>query len=210
MDSSSRYSSAEIRSGFFVLLSILILLVMTFVVGGFLKGGSDEWKVRFGYLNGLEDSAPVYYAGREVGKVSKIEIVRGDPRPILVTVKVSPEAYVRADSQAYIDTLGMMGEKFVEISPGSPDAKALEKGNVIEGHDPIAMHVMIGKMNRLADQMDVMVKSLNPLVENTNSILEGHEEEISKSITNINQITANLRDMTDDLKHRPWRLLRKG
>lgn len=210
MASSSNYSSTEIRSGFFVILSILILLVMTFVVGGIFKGGSEEWKVRFGYLNGLEDSAPVYYAGREVGKVSKIEIVRGAPRPILVTVKVSPDAYVRTDSQAYIDTLGMMGEKFVEISPGSPDAKAMEKGSVIEGHDPIAMHVMVGKMNRLADQMDVMVKSLNPLVESASAILEGHEEEISKSITNINQITANLRDMTDDLKHRPWRLLRKG
>lgn len=210
MASSSNYSSTEIRSGFFVILSILILLVMTLVVGGIFKGGSEEWKIRFGYLNGLEDSAPVYYAGREVGKVSKIEIVRGAPRPILVTVKVSPDAYVRTDSQAYIDTLGMMGEKFVEISPGSPDAKALEKGSVIEGHDPIAMHVMVGKMNRLADQMDVMVKSLNPLVESASSILEGHEEEISKSITNINQITANLRDMTDDLKHRPWRLLRKG
>ncbi|HOE68713.1 MAG: mce related protein [Candidatus Omnitrophica bacterium ADurb.Bin314] len=210
MSSEPGYSSAEIRSGFFVLLAIVILLVMTFVVGGWLKGGTDEWQVRFSYLNGLEDSAPVYYAGREVGKVTKIEIIQGAPRPILVTVKVSPEAYVRKDSQSYIDTLGMMGEKFVEISPGSPDAPAMEKGNIIEGTDPIAMHQMVSKMNLLADQMDAMVKTLNPLIANTNNLLEGHEEEISKTLTNIHEITANLRDMTEDLKQRPWRLVRKG
>ena len=53
MGSSSNYSSAEIRSGFFVLFAVVLLLVLTFVVGGYLKSGADEWKVRFGYVNGL-------------------------------------------------------------------------------------------------------------------------------------------------------------
>lgn len=210
MDSSSGYSSAEIKSGFFVLLAIVILLVMTFIVGGWLKGGANEWKVRFGYLNGLADSAPVYYAGREVGKVAKIEIIQGEPRPVLVTVKVSPAAHIRKDSIAYIDTLGMMGEKFVELSLGSMEAPAMEKGTVIEGVDPIPMHVLIRKMNLLADQVDVMVKNLNPLLETTNNIVTGNQEAISKSIANLHQVTANIRDMTEDLKHRPWRLIRKG
>lgn len=210
MDSSSGYSSAEIRSGFFVVIAIVILLVMTFIVGGWLKGGANEWKIRFGYLNGLADSAPVYYAGREVGKVAKIELVRGAPKPVIVTVKITPEAYVRKDSVAHIDTLGMMGEKFVEISLGSQDAPPMESGTIIEGVDPIPMHVLIRKMNMLADQVDIMVKNLNPLLETTGSLVEGHQEEIAKSITNLHQVTANLRDMTEDLKHRPWRLVRKG
>lgn len=192
------------------MLTIVLLLVLTFVVGGWLKGGANEWKIRFGYLNGLADSAPVYYAGREVGKVSKIELVRGEPRPVLVTVKISPEAYVRKDSVAYIDTLGMMGEKFVEISLGAMKSPEMEPGTIIEGVDPIPMHVLIRKMNLLADRMDTMVDSLNPLLQKTNDLLEGHQEEISKSIANIHQVTANLRDMTDDLKHHPWKLLRKG
>lgn len=210
MDSSSSYSSAEIKTGFFVFITIVILLILTFIVGGWLKGGAAEWKIRFGYINGLADSAPVYYAGREVGKVGSIEIIKGDPRPVLVTVKISPDAVVRQDSVAYIDTLGMMGEKFIEISLGSLNSPVKSQGAIIEGVDPIPMHLLIRKMNLLADEVNVMVKNLDPILEMTNNLLKGHEEEISKSISNLHQVTANLRDMTENLKRHPWRLLRKG
>ena len=210
MDSSNSYSSSEIKSGFFVLVTIVMLLVLTFVVGGYFKKGANEWKIQFGYLNGLSDSAPVYYAGREVGKVDRIQILPGEPRPVMVTVKISKEAYVRKDSVAYIDTLGMMGEKFVEISVGSQDAPAMETGQVIKGLDPIPMHVLIRKMNLLADEVAEMTDNLNPLLKVTNEIVGGNKEEISKSISNLHEVTANLRDMTTDLKLHPWRLIRKG
>ncbi len=210
MDSSKSYSSSEIKSGFFVLVALVMLLVLTFVVGGYFKKGANEWKVQFGYLSGLSDSAPVYYAGREVGKVDSIQILRGSNRPVLVTIKVSNDAYVRQDSVAYIDTLGMMGEKFIEISVGSKDAPPLEAGKVIEGVDPIPMHVLIRKMNLLADEVETMTVSLNPLLKNVNDVVAGNKEEISKSLTNLHEVSANLRDMTADLKLHPWRLVRKG
>lgn len=210
MDSSNAYSSSEIKSGFFVLVSLILLLVLTFVVGGYFKKGANEWKIQFGYLNGLSDSAPVYYAGREVGKVDSIQIVRGVPRPILVTVKVSQDVFVRKDSVAYIDTLGMMGEKFIEISVGTKDAPAMEVGQIIEGKDPIAMHVLIRKMNLLADEVAQMTDSLNPLLKTVNDVVGGNKEEISRSIGNLHEVSANLRDMTADLKLHPWRLVRKG
>jgi phospholipid/cholesterol/gamma-HCH transport system substrate-binding protein len=210
MDSSNSYSSSEIKSGFFVLITLVLLLVLTFVVGGYFKKGANEWKVEFGYLSGLADDAPVYYAGREVGKVTRIELRPGQPKPVLVTVNVSPDAYVRQDSVAYIDTLGMMGEKFIEISVGSKDAPAKDPEQVIEGVDPIAMHVLIRKMNLLADEVSQMTESLNPLLKTTNDIVSGNKEEISKSIGNLQEVSANLRDMTADLKLHPWRLIRKG
>jgi len=210
MDASNAYSSSEIKSGFFVMVTFVLLLMLTFVVGGYFKKGANEWKVRFGYLSGLSDSAPVYYAGREVGKVDSIQITPGAVRPVLVTIKVSKDAYVRKDSVAYIDTLGMMGEKFIEISVGSKDSPALETGKVIEGVDPIPMHVLIRKMNLLADEVATMTESLNPLLKTTNALVGGNKEEISKSIGNLHEVTANLRDMTADLKLHPWRLVRKG
>ncbi|MFH1799997.1 MAG: MlaD family protein [Candidatus Omnitrophota bacterium] len=210
MDSANTYSASEIKSGFFVLVALVLLLIMTFVVGGYFKKGANEWKVQFGYLSGLSDSAPVYYAGREVGKVDGIQIVPGSARPVLVTVKVSKDAYVRTDSVAYIDTLGMMGEKFIEISVGSENAPPMEVGKVIEGVDPIPMHVLIRKMNLLADEVSEMTEDLNPLLKTVNDVVGGNKEEISKSIGNLHEVSANLRDMTAELKLHPWRLIRKG
>jgi len=43
-----------------------------------------------------------------------------------------------------------------------------------------------------------------------NDVVGGNKEEISKSIGNLQEVSSNLRDMTADLKLRPWRLVRKG
>ena len=86
----------------------------------------------------------------------------------------------------------------------------METGKVIQGVDPIPMHVLIRKMNLLADEVAEMTDSLNPLLKTMNDVVGGNKEEISKSISNLHEVSANLRDMTSDLKFRPWRLVRKG
>jgi ABC-type transporter Mla subunit MlaD len=48
------------------------------------------------------------------------------------------------------------------------------------------------------------------LLKTTSDIVQGNKEEISKSVANLHEVTANLRDMTADLKLHPWRLIRKG
>jgi len=227
-----KYSAAEVKSGAFIIFSAVLLLAMTFIVGGYLGGDTKVWNARFGYVGGLEEGSPVYFAGREVGKVDKLEVLPGKERPIIVTLRVSVDILLRDNSQVYIDTLGMMGEKIVELSPGTEDAPLLQEGATLEGVDPIAMHVMIRKMNLLADRMDEMTASLNPFiveiehfmqeqmtpmmkevnaaVSGVNGILGGNSENLAVMIANFTETSANLRDMTHDLKYRPWRLMRKN
>jgi phospholipid/cholesterol/gamma-HCH transport system substrate-binding protein len=170
------YSSSEVKSGFFILFSITALLVMTFVVGGLRGGEKVIWKIRFGYVGGLEKGAPVYFAGREVGKVKQLDVQNGEERPIVITVEVPKDIIVRADSQAYVDTLGMMGEKLVEISPGTKAAAALTPGATIEGEDPIPMHEMIGKLNLLSGEMVKMSSSLNPMIKSLNDLMQKNSD----------------------------------
>ena len=152
----------------------------------------------------------MHFAGHEVGKVERIEVLRGEDRPILLTIRVSGDIQLRKDSESFINTLGLMGEKFVELTPGSNQQPLLPPGSVIDGTDPIPMYLLIQKADLLADRMEEMTESLNPLMKRLDGLMEGHQEEVSKIITNIDETTANLRDMTHDLKFRPWRLLRKG
>ena len=204
------YSSAEVKSGFLVAVSLILLFALTFVVGAFTAGKTQSWQIRFGYVSGLEKNAPVYYAGHEVGKVDRIEVLPGQDRPILLTVRISDKVKLRRDSQSFIDTLGLMGEKFVELTPGSSQVDFLGKGTVIQGTDPIPMYLLIQQMNLLANRMDEMTASLNPMMKRFNEMLTGNEEEVAKMIANFHETSANLRDMTNDLKYRPWRLIRKG
>lgn len=204
------YSQAEVKSGFLITASLVVLFMLTFVVGRFVGGSTRELQVRFGYISGLEKNAPVHFSGHEVGKVDKIEITRGQEKSVLVTLRISDKVDVRENSQCMVDTLGLLGEKFLEITSGTLDSPILKPGGILTGTDPIPMYLLIRKMNLLADRMDEMTVSLNPLVQRMDTLLAGNEEEVSKMISNLNETSANLRDMTHELKFHPWRLLRKG
>jgi len=204
-----KYSSAEVKSGFLIVLSMGLLIGLCFAVGGSVSGKSRDWQVRFGYISGLEKNAPVYYAGHEVGKVSGIEIIPSAERSVLLTLRMKESIQLRSDSDAFVDTLGLMGEKFLEVTPGSIGSPDLDSGSVLEGTDPIPVHVMVRKMNLLADLMEDLTLQLNPMIEKLNGFMTGHEEEIAKTLANLQETSANVRDMTHDLKFRPWRLVRK-
>jgi len=206
----ANYSSSEVKSGILVTTALVLLFGLTFIVGRYTSGAKHDYKVRFGYVSGLEVNAPVYYAGHEVGKVGGIEVLSGEEKPILVTVTIRENIRLKTDSNAFIDTLGMMGEKFVELSPGKAKSPVIQSGSVIEGTDPIPMYVLIQKMNLLADRMDELTTSMNPIMETMDDVLTGNKEEIAKTIANLHETSANVRDMTHDLKFRPWRLVRKG
>src|SRR3989338_3740859 len=195
----SEYSSSEIKSGALITIYLVLLFGLTFVVGRYMSGKTHEYKVRFGYIAGLEANAPVYYAGREVGKVDKIEILSSEPRPILLTVNVKEHIRLRQDSKSFIDTLGLLGEKFLELTPGSVEMPILQSGSVVEGTDPIPMYLLIQKMNLLADRIDELTVSLNPMVKTMSDVVADHSEEISKTVANLHETSANIRDMTHDL-----------
>jgi len=228
------YSGAEVKSGVFVTIALLLLLGLTVIVGRFSASETRTWQIEFGYISGLEKNAPVRYAGHEVGKVKSIEVRRQAERPIVVTVDLEATLDLKQGSEAFIDTLGMMGEKYVEIKPGDPSKPALGAGQVLTGTDPIPMYLLVQKMNLMADRMDELTQSLNPLMEEMNGVmssskqeisgiltnldqttaamnklLNGNKEEIARILSNFDQSSANIRDMTHDLKFRPWRILRK-
>lgn len=206
----SAYSSSEVKSGLFISVALVLLVGLTFWVGGFMSGETKNYQIQFGYIGGLTHNASVYFAGVEVGKVDAIEVIKGDERPVIVTVSVLEEIEIKVDSNAVVDVLGMMGEPIISISAGSEEAPLLQTGTVLRGEDPIPVYQMIGKMNKLADRMDEMTESLMPLIKQVTSYTTGHKEEIAKIIANIHETSANVRDLTHDLKFRPWRLVRKG
>ncbi len=167
------YSSNEVKSGVLIAVSLVLLFVLTFIVGSFVTGETKTYQVRFGYIAGLEDNSPVYYSGREVGKVDLIEVFSDQEEPVLLTIRIAADIDLREDTDAFIDTLGMMGEKLVELTSGSVDKPVLKSGAVINGTDPIPMYLLISKMNLLADRMDTMTEVLTPMVTQFDAFFSG-------------------------------------
>ncbi len=129
----SNTKTVEILVGIFVsfgLVSLLILALNVSNLGGF--GSSHYYTViaKFDNVSGLKDRSAVMIAGVTVGRVSSITV---DPLTFEAIVKITIDDKfneVPVDSDAGIYTAGLLGEKYIGITPGgAPDF--LEQGSEI-------------------------------------------------------------------------------
>ena len=88
----------------------------------------------FKNVQGLTGGAPIWFAGKEIGAVKSLEFQQGQIR---ATLKIEPLIlkYLKTDSEAEILTMGLLGYKFVSLTPGSPQAPALAARRCPAGED---------------------------------------------------------------------------
>lgn len=203
--------SAEIRAGLMVTLSALVLLGLLIASSRahFLQPVSTR-KVLFNYIGGLSKNAPVHFAGHNVGKVEKIHFITSPKTQLEVTISLAKDVPVRQDSEAFIDTLGFMGEKYLEITVGKDASPLLGEADPIKGTDPIPMMEMIKKGNEIMDEFQKTTQHLKTLTEDLTKIMGDNREQLDGIFQNLNVTSGNLKDMTSDLKTHPWKLLRKS
>lgn len=192
--------SFEVKVGIFILVGLIILFVMIFSIGEvyWIKRGAHI-KVIFNFANGIAMNAPVRLAGIEVGEIDGIKIYYDT---VEKQTKVELVAWIKKDikiqenSVAVINTLGLLGEKYLEIFPGRSE-RYLEDGEVLIGKDPISVEDMTGEFKRLADDAAVIMKRL-----------KNGEGTIGKLLTD-ETIYGNLEAFTEDIKQNPWKLMNK-
>ncbi|MFN3534276.1 MAG: outer membrane lipid asymmetry maintenance protein MlaD [Desulfatiglandales bacterium] len=124
----------ELTVGFFVLIGILCLGYLTIKVGKMeIMGGSGyEIKAVFSNVGGLSTGSDVTIAGVRVGSVSRIELLDYNAR---VTMRIFEGVKIQEDAIASVKTKGLIGEKYIEISPGGSDT-ALLPGETLRDTQP--------------------------------------------------------------------------
>lgn len=152
----------EFKVGLFVFLGLFVFFVIVFSISDFSLRQGYTFIVRFNFVSGLEPTAPVRLAGVKVGEVKEIKVGRGHP-PVEALLWLKKSTPVGKDSRVYISSLGLLGEKYVEISPG--DSPVLIKpGETIIGCDPISVQELshlgkqaIGKVNRVVGNLEEII-----------------------------------------------------
>jgi phospholipid/cholesterol/gamma-HCH transport system substrate-binding protein len=127
--------SLELGTGLFVLLGFAALFFLTTQLpgSGISVGGAAGYKVtaRFDNIGDLKGGSPVSMAGVRIGRVESVAFDSGDYRAV-VTMRIDPQ-YNRIpdDSDASIQTQGLLGGKYVGIGPGGSE-NYLKDGSQIE------------------------------------------------------------------------------
>ena len=137
-------SRVNIAVGIFVLLGILAMGYLSVQLGrvSFLGGGGYRVTVDFPSVGGLKAGSSVEIAGVEIGRVEKIGLVDYQAR---VTLRVHTGIKLQEDSIASIKTKGLIGEKYIRISPGGSEKIIPPNGKIREVEAPVDFEELLSK-----------------------------------------------------------------
>ena len=166
----TRYSALRVGLVIATGLALLGFAIVTIGQGARFLARSETIEAHFRRINGLQTGAPVTLAGVQIGAVDSIYFPQ-DPAADYVVVRMWVERAaierVRADSVAQINTMGLLGDKFVELSPGTAASPAAEAGQVLAARDPIDLETLLQKKGT-----DDLVANLIAISNSTRSLLE--------------------------------------
>ncbi|MBI1893355.1 MAG: outer membrane lipid asymmetry maintenance protein MlaD [Candidatus Rokubacteria bacterium] len=134
----------EVVVGLFVLVGILALGYLSIKLGKVEIFGHRGYAVYalFPSVGGLKTGATVEIAGVPIGRVDSITLAEYQAR---VTMLVNPKVKLSDDSIVSIKTKGLIGEKFVQISPGGSDRVVPPGGRLREVEAPVDFEELISK-----------------------------------------------------------------
>ena len=200
---------------------------------------SLSFYVTYHFAGGIEVGSPVRVSGIKVGKVEKIEffapsedetpISLSEPgsanksknkalAPLRLKISVQKEASigVRQDSRFYINLAGIIGERYIEITPGHLTTPQVRPGEVVAGVDPPRIDQLIsqsfdlaGKIKDIIDEnrgditrsIELLLKLSNGLNKTLSWVDKSaiFKTDLSKLVENLIAITTSVKKVTDEV-----------
>ena len=117
------------RIGLFMILGLIILGVFIIKIEDIPVGERGDRltvSARFTSVAGLDRKAAVRIAGVRVGKVEAVDL---DGSEAVLTLSLNPLVRLHQGASAQVTSLGMLGDKYIEILPGDPDLPLLPDGS---------------------------------------------------------------------------------
>lgn len=135
-----RITWEQVRAGAVILAGLLILAVGLFLVGrtGHVFGERYRLVTLMHTAQGLVRGAAVQLAGQNVGQVDEVQLIEPGRRPpggeavaVWLAVNREVQSQIRADSEARLRTQGLLGDRVIDIRPGTAEASVLADGDTL-------------------------------------------------------------------------------
>ena len=176
------------------------------------KPSGNHYFLEFDNVGGLEKDAPVRVAGVTVGKVLNVG-VKG--RRALVEIALFEPLKVYENARARIETMGLMGEKYVELDPGAPPAQPLKpESTIVATTTPASIDQVMTSMKELVEKFNQammtpdgrnrlvlimeritsLTESIDRAVNDVSVVIEENRESIGEILKNILAISTLLKE----------------
>ncbi len=182
--------SSQAKVGLLVLGGLLVLAYMTIRVEHLTVTKDKGYivKVVFSTVAGLDEKALVRVAGVEAGRVEKVNLIEGKAELIL---RIRPNIELRRDAQASIKSVGLLGDKYVEVTSGSLGQPQLKPGDTIKARETGA------DLDQLTGRLAGIAEDIQSVTDSINKVLGGEKgrETLQRIVDNIDHLSGNLNQM---------------
>ena len=139
-------SLVETAVGIFVLIGIICVGYLTVKLGKMEWFGVDYYSVsaQFQSISGLNNGASVEMAGVQIGKVDSISLDKEEMAAV-VKMKIQKGVVLTDDVIASIKTAGLIGDKYIKLSPGGSDEILNSGDTIIETESAVDLEELISK-----------------------------------------------------------------
>ena len=139
-----RKFNIEFTVGLFVIAGILCLAYLSIKLGGMELIGSKGYDVYalFSNSGGLKQGSSIVIAGVEVGRIRNVDL---DDYQARIVMNLNEEVKLQEDAIAAIKTKGLIGEKFIEITPGASEKIIPPGGKIRETLPPVDFEQLLSK-----------------------------------------------------------------
>lgn len=207
----------ELRVGLFIVTGLVLLVLMIYLFHGFaVRGSVYIINATFPFGGGIQKGTPVMVAGYNVGSVRS---VRWDSKDQIIraALQIDSSCKIKEDAVLVVDSKGMLGETYLEFTPGSLDRPNLKPGSTVHGKVPPTMTQMkvesmtmiqkitvavseIGDLaSRLNKATDALTGQINDRGEQAGSVMaeaEGLLKELRESNKKLNEGLENIADIS--------------
>ena len=138
--------SMETTVGVFVVVGLICVGYMTVKLGKLNLWGGEYYRLsaKFTSVAGLRANSAVEMFGIEVGRIERLDMDQTDQMAVAV-MKIRKDAKIYDDAIASVRTSGLIGDRYISISPGGSD-ELLKPGSTIrDTESPTEITELIGK-----------------------------------------------------------------
>lgn len=167
-ESSLRFSNLKV--GLSVLIGLIIFVFFVTIVGTEqnLFTSTYELKMYVKSVEGLANGSMVTLGGLKIGFVNRMEFITRDGEPgidVVLRVKSSRRPQITQQSTATIKTIGLLGDRFVDISIGAAGERALGDGEHIRVKPTF-------ELSSVADELQTTLHNFTSVVDNVKSLTD--------------------------------------
>ena len=179
MQRSNAITWDQVRVGVVLIVSLIVLAFGVFFIGQIGNVFGERYKLvtLMESASGLIRGAQVQVAGQNVGQVDRVEFIQPEDRPVSgeaiavwIDVSVTVQDQIRDDSRARVRTEGLLGDRLIDIEPGSAGKRVLVEGDTIQGAPAISYEELLGQA---ADAVQSLTILSNDLTETLSKVASG-------------------------------------